>query len=105
MEIVINVKPGGFGLSRKAALAIAELGHPLVHQELSVEDPDPDQDYGHAIERNDPILIRVVRDLGPEANGPYAGLKIVSIPDNVAWQIEENDAGEEWVAEQHRTWD
>jgi hypothetical protein len=30
-------------------------------------------------------------------------LQIVVIPDDVKWEIHEND-GAEWVAEKHRTW-
>jgi hypothetical protein len=48
-------------------------------------------------------LIQVVEELGDGANGYFAKLKIVEIPDDVLWQIEEYD-GKEWVAEQHRTW-
>jgi hypothetical protein len=41
--------------------------------------------------------------LGAEANGRYAQLKIVTIPDGIEWEIEEYD-GNEHIAEQHRTW-
>jgi len=30
-------------------------------------------------------------------------LKIVEIPDDVDWEINEDD-GSEWIAEKHRTW-
>lgn len=53
--------------------------------------------------RNDPILVQVVKELGKEANGKYAELAIVEVPDDVEWQIEEYD-GNEWVAEKHRIW-
>ena len=55
------------------------------------------------IERNDPILIQVVEELGSNADGSVAELKVVEIPDDVEWDIEEYD-GTEWVAEKHRTW-
>lgn len=55
------------------------------------------------LKRDDPVLIQVVEELGELANGRHAELKIVEIPDDVKWQIEEYD-GLEWVAEQHRTW-
>jgi hypothetical protein len=54
-------------------------------------------------ERSHPLLIRVVEELGTEANGDCAKLKIVEIPDDVEWSIEEYD-GNEWVAETHRRW-
>lgn len=55
------------------------------------------------IARDDPILIQVVEELGKKANNIYSELKIVEIPDDVEWQIDEYD-GVEWVAEKHRTW-
>lgn len=54
-------------------------------------------------ERNDPLLVKVVEILGEKANGEYAELKIVEIPDDVDWIIEEYD-GAEWVSEKHRIW-
>ena len=56
------------------------------------------------IERNDPILVQVVEELGEEANGKHATLKVVEIPDDIEWYIEEYD-GCERVAEKHRTWE
>ena len=55
------------------------------------------------IERNDPILVQVVEEMGSNADGSVAELKIVEVPDDVEWMIEEYD-GTEWVAEVHRTW-
>ena len=54
--------------------------------------------------RDDPALVAVVEELGAKANGHHAELKVVDIPDNVNWYIEEYD-GCEWVAERHRTWE
>jgi hypothetical protein len=56
------------------------------------------------IERNDPVLVQVVEELGDKANGNYAELKVVEIPDDVEYFIEEYD-GLEHIAEVHRTWD
>jgi len=58
----------------------------------------------HTIDRADKDLIKIVEKLGKKANGKYADLKIVEIPDSVEWQIEEYD-GVEWVSEKHRIWD
>lgn len=60
--------------------------------------------YERDFERDDPVLVQVVEELGSKANGKHASLKIVEIPDGVEWQVEEYD-GNEWVAEKHRTWD
>lgn len=48
-------------------------------------------------------LIELVEKLGEKANGDFADLVIVEIPDDVEWQIEEYD-GNEHIAEKHRTW-
>ena len=55
------------------------------------------------LSRDDPNLIKVIETLGEKANGRFSQLKIVEIPDNVEWTIDEYD-GAEWVAEKHRTW-
>lgn len=53
--------------------------------------------------RTDPNLIRVVEEMGKEANGTYSSLSIVEIPADTEWVIEEYD-GAEWIAEKHETW-
>jgi hypothetical protein len=55
------------------------------------------------IKRDDPLLIQVVKELKKKANGDFAKLKVVNIPDGVEWEIEEYD-GWEHIAEKHRTW-
>lgn len=55
------------------------------------------------LDRDDPVLVQVVQEMGANAGGRFAALKIVEIPADVDWQIEEYD-GMEWVAEKHRTW-
>jgi hypothetical protein len=53
--------------------------------------------------RSDPLLIQVVRELGEEADGTHAELKIVEIPADVEYEISEYD-GMESVEEVHRSW-
>lgn len=55
------------------------------------------------LDRDDPVLVQVVEEMGAEANGQCASLDIVEIPDDITWSIKEYD-GNEWVAETHRTW-
>jgi hypothetical protein len=91
-KIVINACHGGFGLSAEALNKYRELG---------ITDPNF---YSRSIPRDDAHLIAVVELMGSAADGEYADLKIVEIPDDVNWYIEEYD-GCEWVAERHRTWE
>lgn len=55
------------------------------------------------IPRDDPALVHVVEELGEKANGNYASLQIVEVPDDVSWEIDDYD-GNERIAESHRTW-
>ena len=54
-------------------------------------------------DRTNPLLIRLVEELGEKVNGRCAELKIVEIPDSVEWVISEYD-GNETVEEKHRSW-
>jgi hypothetical protein len=57
----------------------------------------------YKIKRDDPDLIAVIKNLKDKANGDCANLKIVEVPDDVKWKIEDYN-GAEHIAEQHRTW-
>lgn len=93
-RIVINVDFGGFGLSETALS--------LYRAYAGIKEDDKFYDW--EIDRNDPILIQVVEQMGvDDAGGRYACLKIVEVPDDVEWEVAERD-GKEWVAECHRTW-
>ena len=105
-QIVINSKHGGFDLSPAAIALYAELtNQPIKHHEAHLTDYYTlyDQHWDpRDIPRDDPKLRQVVQVLGAEANTPYSHLKIVTIPHDVSWTIQERD-GLEWVAEVHRT--
>ena len=88
MKVVINKCYGGFSLSEKA------------YKELGLKDS---YDSIGKIERNDPRLVEVVERLGKESWGPHSELKVVEIPGDVEYEIDEYD-GIEWIAEVHRTW-
>ena len=93
-KVVINACHGGFSLSDEAEARYKELA--------GVADDD-DKWWYHDIDRDDPALVRIVEEMGTGAFGRFAELKIVEIPADVEWGIEEYD-GLEWVAEKHRTW-
>jgi hypothetical protein len=65
----------------------------------------PDEQYWsyHSLSRCDPTLIQVIEEMGESANGRHSELRIVEIPDDVEWHIEDYN-GSEHVAENHRTW-
>ena len=55
------------------------------------------------IERDDQDLIKVIKELGEKADNRCSKLKIIKIPANIEYTIEEYD-GLEHIAEKHRTW-
>ena len=83
-KIVINRCYGGFSLSYDAL------------QALGIESE-------YDIERDDPKLVAVVESMGDKATGRDSNLKIVEIPDDVQYFIDEYD-GIECIRENHRVW-
>jgi hypothetical protein len=130
-KVVINRCYGGFGLSEKAVLRYFELiGKPIfvvrdrgfvVNHYYFCEPSEYNKLYEEAkktgdyskvnglsfhdryLERDDPILAQVVEELGEEANGNYAELGVVEIPDDVEYIIEDYD-GVESIHERHEVW-
>lgn len=93
-QICINTRHGGFGLSDEAM---------EMYRGFCWEQGAEPCDYDVDIPRDCPRLLATVKVLRERADGPYAELKIVTIPDDVEWTVMEYD-GAEWVAEAHRTW-
>ena len=90
MKVVINTCYGGFSVSK------------AVYDYLGI----PWDNYGYInLERNDPTLIAAIEAVGLEAAaGRYAQLKIVDIPEDIEWYIDEYD-GMESIHENHKVWD
>ena len=128
MKIIINRCYGGFGLSEKAVMRYAELaGMTLYPEKTEFGDTEyykvPKEEFDNIksenpksykvlnslmffetfIKRNDPLLVRVVEELGIEADGYLATLKVVEIPDDILWKINDYN-GMETVVENHRSW-
>ena len=112
MKIVINACYGGFGLSEQAKDRFLDIkGWTYTKSESKFSElmgPDYTVEgnphwYEREIDRGDPVLVQVVEELGAAAHGRHAELRVVDVPDDVVWEIEEYD-GREWIAEVHRTW-
>ena len=84
MKLEINRCHGGFGLSEEA------------QQELGIEESDQWE-----VDRKDPRLVSVVERLSDKADGRYAKLLVVEIPDDMPFYIDDWD-GFETVHEKHR---
>lgn len=131
MKVVINRCYGGFGLSDKAIMRYAELkGITLyadkhdgwntyytipvneanhIHEECREKGNFNEYNnvyfstYSIGLDRTDPVLIQVIEELGESANGMCAKLKIIEIPDDIEWEVNEYD-GMESIEEVHRSW-
>jgi hypothetical protein len=132
-KVAINRRYGGYGLSKTAILRYGELKGitiyhlpdkfcdsyylcpPKEYEAVYAEDCKKPNGPGRFtasnalyfsvddIPRDDPTLIHVIEELGKAANGRFAGLKIVEIPENVEWEIDDYD-GMESINECHRSW-
>ncbi len=95
-KIVVNRCFGGFGLSKRATN--------LYLQYRIEQDPDFDKDVEeddkfdptYDAKRDDPILVRVVEELGKEANTRCSRLEIVEVRDQPQWEyhLREYDGSE-----------
>lgn len=111
MKLVINNCFGGFSISRAAADFMAARGNKYAQSEIAKSEKEGKwYGYGYGsdehyeqYDRADPDLVAAVEQLGEQANGSSAKLKVVEIPDGIEWEIDEYD-GREQVAEKHRTW-
>lgn len=114
-KVVVNACFGGFGLSDKAISRYSELKGinlvPISDTNLSgrlhwyidgIEDNDH-YFYDGDLDRTDPFLVQVVEELGYEANGNCARLRVADVPDDVNWYIDDYD-GRETVREISRSW-
>ncbi|MBM3453530.1 MAG: hypothetical protein FJX80_00125 [Bacteroidetes bacterium] len=112
-KILINKGYRGFGLSDKAVeLYLNKKGIKFRTEKKSSAFSDRrfifyiDKEYfsEHDLKRDDLVLIETVEELGiEEASDSYGLLKIVEIPHDVEWTLQDYD-GNEWIAEKHRTW-
>jgi hypothetical protein len=113
------------GISKYAPISIKEANESMFWTAFSISDPEKFlpvekigkdgtyKDYNREYEkisldcrpenRTDPLLVQMVEELGAEANGSCACLKIVEIPDGTDWEIDEYD-GSETIHEKHQSW-
>lgn len=133
MKIAINKCYGGFGLSEAAYERLIELGVPVrayIKEKpnkkglyvpntknkgeviFDNELVPPSERIGYCgrywetwtrSDRTNPLVIQVIEELGDKASGPHAKLRVVEIPDDVDYEIDEYD-GIEHIAERHATW-
>lgn len=94
-KIVYNACFGGFSLS--------EVAFDLYHKYGGKAEWDGDIERSD-IERDDPILVRVVEELGVQANGSHADLAIRELPKGTKYIIHEYDGNENVVTIDEFNW-
>lgn len=104
---------GGYDLHRYFPISIEQAeSQGLFWSAFDVADPNGCDYSAHILDdfdakRDDPLLIQVVEELGAGhrtgASGSCANLRIVEIPADVEYVIDEYD-GSESIHEKHRSW-
>lgn len=108
MKIVLNKCFGGFSISKEAAEFMSKQGCKQAKEELK-ESKDNWYGYGYTkkysdgYDRTSYYLVEAVETLKEKANGSSAKLKVVEIPDDIEYHIDEYD-GIESVHENHKSW-
>jgi hypothetical protein len=132
VKVIINKCFGGFGLSHDAMKWLIEkkkwtiekhnikenhkcmlidyrdsqfnsLGIALNEEVIAPTNKDDDWTKSIQLIRTHKDIIECVETLGSIANGSFAELKIVEIPDDIEWEIDEYD-GIESIHEKHEVW-
>lgn len=96
IKVVYNACFGGFSVSKKAALRLLEMGVTELAEQLENAKTRPGifgESFRLDLPRHDPRLVQVVEDLGEEACGPFADLKIAELSGN-RYIIDEYDGSE-----------
>lgn len=123
MKVVINTSFGGFRVSKSMLKQLCEQDCSHVQTDsfrnyYGEEESVPHFDYEDMIldherrvvtweehsqlERSCPVLVKIVEEMDTQTR-ELLFLRVVEIPDDVNWYIENYD-GLEHVAEVHRTW-
>jgi hypothetical protein len=96
IKVVYNACYGGFSLSRKAAERLLELGVTELREILEAKRRSSvfgDSYYLRGVLRHDPRLVQVIEELGDDASGSCANLRISEI-DGDRYHIDEYDGFE-----------
>lgn len=96
MNIIIDRGNGKFGVSKEALDLLRAKGH-YDSKKWGWTSVYPDE------VRTLPLFITVVQELGQVASRRGSRLIVITIPDDVKWEIVQTPQGEE-VHERHRVW-
>jgi 7-cyano-7-deazaguanine synthase len=118
-KVVINKKIGGYGLSNEVIIWLYEQGDEHIAV-FKYDEKWKDFEDGIIIENNGikyilfdehnketrdcPLLVKCVELFKEKSNNQFSHLKVVEIPEDIEYIVEEGDTGIEWIAENHRIW-
>ena len=117
-KIVYNSYYGGFSLSKAAILRYAELKGITLYQQTDdlfkdlgdhfsiwyLDEACTEHWSDRDINRTDPVLVKVVEELGPAANGRSAELRIADVPAGTHYRIDEYDGAESVMTVEDYEW-
>jgi hypothetical protein len=119
VKVVYNACYGGFNLSHKAVLQLAELKGIKVYPQELLRDvyiywleplaPNENRQNGPTFDvgkllRHDKDLVRVVEEMGEKVNGPCAKLAIETMNKGTLYRIDEYDGNETVVCQYDDVW-
>lgn len=88
-----------------AYITICDLGELVKYKDLENNNSKYLLTAQQDVDREDFNLINMIEKLGSNrCSGECAKLKIIEIPKEVEYEIQDYD-GNEWIAEKHRTWE
>jgi hypothetical protein len=101
-KIVYNACYGGFGLSKAAmeryiqlkALKLRWVQHDKIPEWGYWAHEDGKYFHEADIQRNDPVLVQIVEEMGDDANDHFSKLAIRELPDGTEYRIEDYDGYE-----------
>ena len=103
MKVVINRRYGVYCLSDEALIYMGLPLEPHLYALTDGHDLCTNARNPFQNDRSNPLLVKCVEELGERANGRFAELHVVEIPDDVTFEITEYDGMEE-THEVHRSW-
>lgn len=111
-KVVYNACYGGFSLSPLAIARYAEIKGFSIYSKASkygimshYTDPEFENHFwDREIQRSDPALVQVVEELGTEADGECANLRIADVPEGTLYRIDEYDGFESVMTNDSYDW-
>lgn len=108
-KIAYNACYGGFSLSEAAIVRYLEIKEIESVEKVNrwggtYREVNGEYFSDRDIARNDPALIQVIEEMGPDANGSCANLRIAELDAGTLYRIDEYDGNESVVTSDDYDW-